>query len=161
MPPSLDIAPITALPDGFATLRAEAAAERLDNIETLWSQWQDGSNRFRRPGELLLAARVGGDLAGLGGITEDFIDPRGLRMRRFYVRPAYRRSGVGRAIVRHLLAHARPLGRPIWLYTESPAATLFWQAMGFVPVDPGQDHARVARDLLVTPRTPPSPLDIS
>ncbi len=135
MLPALDIAPITALPEGFATLRAEAAAEGFNHIETMWSQWQDGSLRFTRPGERLFAATLGGELAGIGGITEDFMDPHWLRMRRFYVRPAYRRSGIAAALATAVLDHARPLGRPICLHTDTPGGTSLWQAMGFVPID--------------------------
>ena len=126
---------VTSLPEEFAALRAEAAAEGYNHIETLWAQWQDGSKRFDRPGELLAVARIGGELAGIGGITEDFVEPACLRMRRFYVRPAYRRHGVGRAIAGFVLAEALPLGRQIVLFAESPEAGAFWQAMGFVPVE--------------------------
>jgi GNAT superfamily N-acetyltransferase len=34
----------------------------------------------------------------MGGITVDPIVPEALRMRRFYVRPAFRRTGIGREI---------------------------------------------------------------
>ncbi len=72
-----------ALPEQFPILRAEAKAEGFEHIETLWTQWQDGSNRFTRPGEQLLIAEMDGALAGVGGITADFVYPAGLRMRRF------------------------------------------------------------------------------
>ena len=131
----MSVSRIFALPDGFDLLRAEAAAEGLRHIETLWREWQDGSNRFTRPGEMLVAAQVDGELAGIGGITEDFIDPAGLRMRRFYVRPAFRRRGVARELAGFVLAEALPLGRPVTLYTETAEGAAFWEAMGFVPVE--------------------------
>jgi hypothetical protein len=40
-----------ALPEQFPILRAEAKAEGFEHIETLWTHWQDGSNRFTRPGQ--------------------------------------------------------------------------------------------------------------
>lgn len=125
----------SALPDGIDALRAEAAAEGYDHIETLWNEWQDGRNRFTRPGEMLLAARVNGALAGVGGVTADFIDRDALRMRRFYVRPAFRRMGVARALALAVLAEVRPLGRTIYLHTESAEGLAFWEAMGFSPVE--------------------------
>lgn len=115
-------------------LRAEAAAEGFRNMESLASQWRDGSNRFTGPGELLAAAWVTGDLAGIGGITEDFIDPAALRMRRFYVRQPYRRRGIGRALAGVVLDAARPLGRQIVLYTDTAVAAAFWESLGFVRI---------------------------
>jgi len=124
-----------ALPEQFPALRAEAAAEGFEQIETLWTQWQDGSNRFTRPGEQLLIAEMDGALAGVGGITADFVDPAGLRMRRFYVRPAFRRQGVARALATRVIETALPLGRPIVLYTETDAGAAFWETMGFVRIE--------------------------
>jgi GNAT superfamily N-acetyltransferase len=45
-------------------------------------------------------------LAGIGGLTIDPVIPAVLRMRRFYVRPAFRRRGVGRRLAAALLARA-------------------------------------------------------
>ena len=132
-PPML-IARTFDLPPDFDDLRAEAAAEGFGHIETLWSQWQDGSNRFGRPGEMLAKASIDGVLAGVGGITEDFVDPADLRMRRFYVRPGYRRRGVARAIATFVLDEATPHGRPIVLYTDTAQGAAFWERMGFAPV---------------------------
>jgi GNAT superfamily N-acetyltransferase len=126
---------IFALPDRFESLRAEAAADGFNHIETLWTEWQDGTNRFSRPGEMLAAATIDGDLAGIGGVTEDFVDRGGLRMRRFYVRPGFRRRGVARELAGFVLDEARPLDRPIALYTETTEGAAFWEAMGFVPVE--------------------------
>lgn len=129
------ISRITALPDRFELLRAEAAAEGFNHIETLWTEWQDGTNRFSRPGEMLAAATIDGELAGLGGITEDFVDRAGLRMRRFYVRPGFRRRGVAGALASFVLEQTVPLGRPITLHTETVEGAAFWEAMGFVRIE--------------------------
>ena len=126
------ISQVFVLPPDFDRLRAEAAAEGFNHIETLWSEWENGSNRFERPGERLMAAWIDDQLAGIGGITEDFATPGGLRMRRFYVRQIYRRRGVAGAIARAVLDAARPLGRPIVLYTDTDGGAAFWQAMGFL-----------------------------
>lgn len=127
----MQIKRITSLPDQLDMLRAEAAAEGFENMESLFSQWQDGSNRFNRPGELLTVAWADGDLAGIGGITEDFIDPAALRMRRFYVRANYRRHGVGRAIANFVLETARPLDRQIVVHAATEEAGAFWETLGF------------------------------
>ncbi len=132
---AVDISRITRLPEGFDHLLNEAGSEGFDNMSVLRDEWADGSNRFERPGEMLALATLGGDLAGIGGITQDFVDPGWLRMRRFYVRPAYRRRGIGRQIALYVLAHARPLNRPIALYAGGAEAEAFWPTLGFVPTD--------------------------
>ena len=137
---------ITALPAQFSDLRADARAEGFNHIEALWQQWHEEDRRFDRPGEMLVAAFAGQDLAGIGGITEDFIDPSWLRMRRFYVRPNFRRQGVGKAIAEYVLGRALPLNRQIVLYTETPAGAAFWSATGFVPIEREKTtHAMPAR----------------
>lgn len=126
---------ISLLPDRLDRLREEAAEEGSDIIEDLWSEWQDNTNRFTRPGEMLVAATVNSELAGIGGIMQDFVDPASLRMRRFYVRRGYRRRGVGRAIARYVLCHALPLKREIVLHAEGAEAKTFWEELGFVEID--------------------------
>ena len=128
------IEPITVLPRQFNDLRADAHAEGFSHIEDLWRQWHEEGRCFDRRGEMLVVALAGQDLAGIGGITEDFIDTSWLRMRRFYVRPTFRRQGVGKAIAEYVLSRALPLNREIVLYAETPEAAAFWQAMGFVRV---------------------------
>jgi GNAT superfamily N-acetyltransferase len=118
-----------ALPPGFDQLRAEASAEGFSHIETLHNEWETGANRFTQSGEQLLAAYDAEVLAGVGGMTIDYALPNGLRMRRFYIRPAFRRRGVGRLLAGTLLASAR---RPVTLRAPYPEATAFWESMGFV-----------------------------
>lgn len=135
---------ISALPGDFQALRAEAAAEGFFHIDTLWSEWESGTNRFTRPGEKLLAAWHDSQLAGVGGMTVDHTLPDALRMRRFYVRPAFRRAGTGRLLAEALLVHARPLGKDIALFAPFPAAAAFWEAMGFVR-DDRDGHTHILR----------------
>lgn len=123
------------MPDGFDRLRSDAASEGFQHIEAMWREWQDATNRFKRPGEILAVATIGHDLAGLGGITQDFVDPAWLRMRRFYVRPAYRRCGIGRSIAEYVLDYALPLSREIALHAEGLEAKAFWSRLGFVEID--------------------------
>jgi len=126
---------IFELPENFDQFLHEAAAEGFDNMSVLQEQWRDGLNRFDRPGEILALATVDGEIAGIGGITQDFVDSSWLRMRRFYVRSAYRRRGVGRKLALYVLEHARPFNRQIVLYAGGPEAEAFWPTLGFLPVD--------------------------
>src|SRR6266404_9127756 len=101
----LELEPVReALPVGFEELRAEALAEGFRQVERLAADWEAGTTRFDRDGEALLAARLNGVLAGIGGLTIEPVVPGALRMRRFYVRPAFRHIGVGRQLATALLA---------------------------------------------------------
>lgn len=141
---SVKVERVTSLPDGFALLRSEAAQEGFRNMEALFGQWQDGTQRFDRPGELLVVARLSGELAGIGGITEDFIDPSALRMRRFFVRAPYRRRGVGWSIADFLLTAASPLSRPIFVHAETEEATAFWESLSFERIEREKTTHRLA-----------------
>jgi GNAT superfamily N-acetyltransferase len=98
---------VNELPADFDTIRAEARAEGYRFLDRLASDWASGAMRFDRPGEALLAASSDEVLTAIGGITIDPIVPDALRMRRFYVRPAFRRTGIGRDIAEALLERAR------------------------------------------------------
>ena len=65
------------------------------------------------------------------GLTIEPVVPGALRMRRFYVRPQFRRCGVGRKLVAALLAGADSR----WPITvnANPASIAFWESLGFKP----------------------------
>jgi GNAT superfamily N-acetyltransferase len=102
-----------------------------------------GTIRFDREGEALLAARLSGVLAGIGGLTIEPVVPNAMRMRRFYVRRAYRRSGVGRKLATALLERARGAGRLVTV-NAGPASTAFWESLGFAP-DARDGHTHIHR----------------
>jgi len=129
------------LPAGFDTLRAEARAEGYRFVERLATDWLSLTTRFDRDGEALLAARVNGVLAGIGGLTIDPIVPDALRMRRFYVRLAYRRGGIGRKMATALLEPARSAGGLVTV-NAAPASAAFWESLGFV-ADARDGHTHV------------------
>jgi GNAT superfamily N-acetyltransferase len=132
---------IEELPAGFDALRAEARAEGYLFVERLATDWMAGTIRFDRKGEALLAARVNGVLAGMGGLTIEPVVPHALRMRRFYIRLPYRRSGIGRMLVTALLERARSTSRLVTV-NAAPASTAFWEALGFAP-DARDGHTHV------------------
>jgi len=66
--------------------------------------------RFDRDGEELLAAHMDGVLVAIGGLALDPLVPGAMRMRRFDVRPSFRRHGIGRSLVEGLLEHPRRTG---------------------------------------------------
>ena len=134
---------IEELPAGFDALRAEAHAEGYLFVERLATDWLSGTTRFDREGEALLAARVNGVLAGIGGLTIEPVVPDALRMRRFYVRLAYRRSGIGRKLATALLDRVRSAGGLVTV-NAAPASSAFWESLGFMP-DPRDGHTHVQR----------------
>ncbi|WP_037149929.1 GNAT family N-acetyltransferase [Rhizobium freirei] len=119
------------LPPDFEVLRREAAADGQRFLERLYAEWQNGVQRFDRAHEILLAIRVNGELAGIGGMTADPDKPSAMRMRRFYIRPAYRRHGLGRALAMAILGRALPSGTIVTVNTDNADAAAFWQAVGF------------------------------
>jgi len=121
------------LPDGFPALLADAASEGVGNMARLADGWASGDQRFDRDGEALLGALLAGELAGIGGLSlEPAAAEPARRVRRFYVRPAFRRHGVARALASALVQEALD---QVDLLTcnaaASPAAAPFWEAQGF------------------------------
>jgi GNAT superfamily N-acetyltransferase len=70
------------------------------------------------------------------------------RLRRFYVSKAYRRSGVGRQLLEQLESHAALFFSEIVLFTDTPQASRFYEACGYVAVSENNaSHRKVfARD---------------
>ncbi len=113
------------LPTGLPTLRAEARRKGYRFLERLSSEWEAGAVRFDRPGEALLAAYMTGVLAGIGGLTLDPGLPDALRMRRFYVHPAFRRHGIGRGLAVALLQLPGTAGRGVTVNAGTAEASVF------------------------------------
>lgn len=125
------------LPEGFDALRAEATAEGHRNMNRLAADFESGAQRFDRDGEALLAALVGGELAGIGGLTlepTESSEPT-LRMRRLYVGTAHRRAGVARTIVMALVQEGFGYAGLLTVHAGNPGADAFWIAQGFTPVE--------------------------
>jgi GNAT superfamily N-acetyltransferase len=68
-------------------------------------------------------------------------------MRRFYVRPAFRRHGVGRCLAEAVLAKAVDTEHAIVVNAPTELAARFWEALGFVPDRrDGHTHALPRRE---------------
>jgi GNAT superfamily N-acetyltransferase len=128
------------LPAGIDALRTEALAEGHRFVERLAADWMSCTIRFDREGEALLAARVNGVLAGIGGLTIEPVVPDAVRMRRFYVRPAFRRRSIGRQLATALLTRVSA-GRLITV-NAAPASFCFWESLGFTP-NPRDGHTHI------------------
>jgi GNAT superfamily N-acetyltransferase len=128
---------------GLEELYAEAKRAGYDFIDTLVDEWASGVNRFEAPGEILCGHLDHGQLVAVGGLTIDPFtpEPNTGRIRRVYVRSAWRNKGVGRALVSTLIAEARNSFRCVRLRAENESAARLYERMGFTPIDdPGATH---------------------
>lgn len=129
------------LPSDFVVLRQDAALEGKRFLERLCAEWQSGEQRFSGTHEVLLAVRVNGELAGIGGMTADPDMSSATRMRRFFIRPTYRRHGLGRQLATAILSRTIPSGTIVTANTDSAEAAAFWEAVGFrYDPKPGYTH---------------------
>lgn len=133
----LRIPPWTAL----EPLVAESGREGFRFLARLRREHEAGEQRFDGPGEVLLGVHAGDAVAAVGGVTADPYEPgpRAGRIRHVYVARGHRRRGIGRMLVRALIAAARPHFDALTLRTDTPGAARFYEALGFAPV-PGSPH---------------------
>jgi GNAT superfamily N-acetyltransferase len=130
------------LPD-FGVLCAEAHAKGYNFLRTLVREWETGANRFDGPGETFLGCFDEGSLAAVGGLNCDPFagQPEIGRLRRIYVRAAWRRKGIGSMLVTALVTRARGHFKCLRLRAENPAAARLYERMSFLPIaDPSATH---------------------
>ena len=121
------------LPAGFEELAAASRADGHVHLGRLSSEFVESPAMFYR----MVAARIGGTLAGIGAITDEPASTRQptWRMRRLYVHRNFRRRGVANAIADALLrVAAREVGR-VTVHAGSDEAARFWELMGFDRVE--------------------------
>ena len=152
------VARITALPDGFEELAADALADGQRLLQVLREDWASGALRFDGPGEALFAAFAGDALLGVGGLTRDpYLKAEAAgRVRRLFVRRAARLHGAGRLL---LGAISGATGDAGWrrLRVRAPAAAFaFYERCGFLRAV-GETAATHALPLAVSPGTPGRP----
>jgi len=135
------------LPAEFESLRRDAAGEGYGFLERLADEVARGD--YAGDGDLpvLLAAFTEGDFAGIGGLTLDPYDaaPDLARLRHVYVRPSFRRSGVGRALATALVQQGLAIRARLSLRAADERAAAFWHEAGFAP-----DLGGVTRTHLLT-----------
>jgi len=133
------------LPAAFDRLAVASEREGFEFVRRLEREWHSGANRFDRPGEVLLATLVGGELAAIGGLNVDpyLSDPDVGRVRHVFVAPQWRDAGVGSALVRAILAAGVPFFTRIRLRTANARSNAFYERLGFARLtdDPTATHA--------------------
>jgi len=122
---------------------SEQAGTRF--VRRLVEEWASGANRFDRPGEALFGAWVDGRLIGVCGLNVDPYarDERIGRVRHLYVRVAFRRLGMGRQLMTHVIEAARGRFDSVRLRTSNPAAVRLYEALGFRPCVGAGDYTHV------------------
>ena len=137
-----------ALPDGLAALIEESRLEGLKFLSRLRDEWESGENRFDGSFEQLLALYVDGEMAGVGGLNRDpysAVADTG-RLRRLYIGTPYRNQGFGLLLVTSLETAAKPHFRKLVLFTDSLAASGFYQALGYcIEHSDGHNHSKMLR----------------
>jgi GNAT superfamily N-acetyltransferase len=125
---------------GMQGLRSEAKEEGYDFVETLVEDWASATNRFDGPGESLMGGLDEGLLVAVGGLNCDPFAgrPDVGRIRRVYVRQAWRDQGVGRALMTALVHEARAHFRCVRLRAENAGVARLYERIGFVAT-PGSD----------------------
>lgn len=97
---------------------------------------------YSRPGGRLAVAIVDGTAAGCIALRR--IDREACEMKRLYVRPAFRGTGLGSALVRRLVAEARSIGYAILFADTMPVMTRaleMYRRMGFEEIAPYAEDA--------------------
>ena len=127
---------IDHLPDRIGHLVRLSAVEGFRFLKRLVEDFESGENRFDQPGEALFAVLDKGTLLGIGGLN---IDPYAEtsdvgRIRRFYIDPGYRRIGLGQKLLTAMEVHAKSHFAQLRLYTDTEAAAMFYEHLGYVRV---------------------------
>jgi GNAT superfamily N-acetyltransferase len=121
---------------GLESLLAEARSEGYSFLDTLSEEWASRENRFDGHGEALCGCQDRGLLVAVGGLNRDAFAglPEVGRIRRVYVRSAWRNQGIGRTLVAALIAQAEKSFRCVRLRAENAHAARLYESMGFSPI---------------------------
>lgn len=127
---------ITLPQPGQAQLQVEARAEGHEFIDQLIGDWTSAEQRFDGPGELLAGAFVDGELVAVGGLTRDpFVaQEKTGRIRKVYVRAAYRKAGIGTSLLNYLIEKAGECFDIVRLQAASEEASRLYERLGFAPI---------------------------
>jgi ribosomal protein S18 acetylase RimI-like enzyme len=97
--------------------------------------------KYARPAGVVLIARDGAD--AVGAVAYRMVEPGVCEMKRLYVRPAFRGTGLGRELANELIADARLRGyRTMLLDTlaSMASARALYRDLGFARVAPYYDN---------------------
>ncbi|WP_127583901.1 GNAT family N-acetyltransferase [Paenibacillus koleovorans] len=122
----------------WSRLVEESLHEHYRHIERMAEEFTTGANRFDRLGEALFGAYRDGQLVGIGGLNRD---PYGEaqnsvgRVRRVYVSPSCRGTGIALLLMETIIREARLHFQVLTLRTDNPIAERLYRKLGFVVTD--------------------------
>jgi GNAT superfamily N-acetyltransferase len=128
---------------GIEQLQSEARQEGYKYIDTLIQEWDSAKTRFDGPGETLYGCLDLDLLVGVGALSCDPFagGPDMGRIRKVYLRPAWRNQGVGRTLVSTLVEQARSHFSCVRLRAENEGAARLYERLGFAPTSsPDASH---------------------
>jgi len=131
--------------DRLGALVVESERQGFRFLRRLLEEWQQGTNRFDRSGEVLFVARAGDDVIGVCGLSLDPYadDPQVGRVRHLYVLVPHRRAGVGEQLVNDVIEAARGHFGRLHLRTDSVTAARLYERLGFQPAPGARDRTHV------------------
>ncbi len=135
MPVDIAVAPVDLRDPDVLRLVEALTAELAGSGYTPEQTFGYSPEQLERSGVHLVAAEVAGRLVGIGGL--ELQDGESGELKRFYVRPEHRGSGVADALMAALVAYARQHAvRVLRLETgdRQQAAIAFYRRHGYVEV---------------------------
>ena len=144
-PPEITLVRVTAtawIAPAREILREYAAGLAVDLcFQNFENELASLPGEYAPPAGQLLLAYVGDALAGCGGLRPlaDVDHANACEMKRLYVRPAFRRFGLGRALAEALLDEARRAGYSVMLLDtldEMESARELYATLGFEETAP-------------------------
>jgi len=127
---------ITSLPEDIEYLIALSEKEGYRFVRRLVDDWLSGTNRFDKPGELLVGAVHKHSLIGLCGINQDpYVEAADIgRLRHLYVAADFRKTGVGGLLVKRCLGKSSKKFSKVRLRTSNDSASAFYKKIGFTEI---------------------------
>ena len=136
---------ITELPIQLEQLIFQAQQEDFRFLTRLKSEFETGLNQFDQQGEALFAVYKNDQLIGIAGLNQqphdlenslsinklNFSSTQIARIRRFYVHPSFRQSGIARKLLTEIERFAQQYFKILTLYTDTTGAAAFYQACAY------------------------------
>lgn len=140
MTPGADIEVIKLNEENFLLIEQlveEAQREGYLFVQRTIDEWKNDTNRFSHKGEALWGLMAGNTLIGIGGLNQDIYteQPNIGRARHLYISFAYRRKGCATILMKTIVDQARQYFTMLRLFTDNPAAGVFYETLGFNKAD--------------------------